>query len=567
MEVHDSRRLTGPNIVTDGPAAILDLVVGPGDDVEAAVAAWRRNAERMLAAVGWDGARLHHRVFHGGLSLAFRAPIDALYAATEVNEWAWDAAVTELAGGSEDDRAAGFDEAVARLRREIENEVNPGVLALQAAARSHDVAFLWDDDHVSVGLGSGSHTWSAGHVPSPADIDWSRVHDVPVAQITGTNGKTTTVRLLAAMARAADMVAGVSSTDWIAAGEDVLDHGDYSGPGGARQVLRDRRVDCAVLETARGGMLRRGLALERTDVALVTNVAEDHLGEFGVHDLDALAECKFVVARAAAHLVLNADDPVVRRHGAESATPVTWYSLDAGDPFVAEHVEGGGDACLLERGRLVHVTGGRRLAMAEVADVPITLGGAARHNVANALAAIGVAARLGLSHRAIGDGLRRFRSTPESNPGRLNEFEIDGARFIVDFAHNPHGVDALLEMAAALPARRRLITLGQAGDRDDDAIRALARSTWAARPDRILIKSMLEYLRGRDEGEIPAILEAELREAGAGDEHFSHTGSELETAAAAVEWAEPGDLILLIIHTDRGSVVDFLRAAAVSTQE
>lgn len=558
MEVRDSRRLTGPNIVTAGPAAILDLTVGEGEDAAGAAGIWRRHAQAILEAVGWVGATLSHRIFPGGMSLAFEAPIDALYAATEVNEWAWEATVSELAGTE----PPALDEAAERLRAEIAAEVKPAWLAMRAAAAERGVAFLWDDDFVSVGLGAGSRTWRAEAVPAPETVDWPTVRDIPLAQVTGTNGKTTTVRLLAAIVRAADLVPGVSSTDWIAAGDEVLDQGDYSGPGGARQVLRDRRVECAILETARGGMLRRGLAVERSDVAAVTNVAEDHLGEFGVHDLDALAECKFVVARAAQRLVLNADDPTVRRHGEALPNPITWFSLDPQDPFLLRHIEAGGSACLLERGRLMVRHGDSKLALAEVADVPIALGGAARYNIANCLAAIGVADALGLHPRAIGEGLRSFESTPETNPGRLNEFTIGGARFILDFAHNPHGVEALLEMAAALPARRRLVTIGQAGDRDDAAIRDLAAATWRARPERVLIKAMTDYLRGRAEGEVPGMLEAELRRLGAGDDNLQHTGSEVETAEAAIAWAEPGDLVLLITHSHRDEVTAVLSAAA-----
>ncbi len=553
MEVRDSRRLTGPNLLTTGPGVVLDIVVTAGDDGAGAAEVWRRQLARMLEAVGWTDAELFSRIFPGGMSLAFHAPIDALYAATEVNEWAWAATVAELAGEEE----AEFDTAAQRLREEIAGEVNPAVLQLQALAADHDVAFLWDDDRVSVGLGRGSRTWAVDAIPTNDEIPWDRIHDVPVAQITGTNGKTTTVRLLAAMVRASGLVPGVSSTDWIEAGDEVLDHGDYSGPGGARQVLRDRRVERALLETARGGMLRRGLAVEKTDAALVNNVAEDHLGEFGVHDLDALAACKFVVARAARRLVLNADDPVVRRHGEAIDVPTTWFSLTAEDPFIVAHRGAGGEVCVLERGRIILATGERKVAILEIAEVPIALVGAARNNVANALAAVAVAKHLGLGVKAIADGLRRFESTPETNPGRQNEFDVEGVRVILDFAHNPHGVEALLEMAAAIPGRRRLVTIGQAGDRDDASIRQLARSTWDARPDKVLIKAMTEYLRGREEGEVAALLEAELRAQGASDEHLAHTGSELETAKAALDWAEPGDLVLLIVHSDRDAVVSY----------
>lgn len=568
MEVRDSRRLTGPNILTDGPAAVLDIAFDAGDEqnAERAVAAWSKQAQRMLGVVGWADARRVHRIFPGGMSLAFHAPIDALYAATEVNEWAWDATLTSMAdpkdGGSAEASPA-FDDAAERLRQTIAEESNPAALALESAAVERGTGFLWDDDFVSVGLGNGSQTWAVDKIPAPEEIDWTRIHDIPVAQVTGTNGKTTTVRLLAAMVKAANLVPGISSTDWISAGGDILDHGDYSGPGGARQVLRDPRVQCAVLETARGGMLRRGLAIDRTDVALITNVAADHLGEFGVHDLDAIAECKFVVARAARHLVLNADDPIVRKVGLRQAQPKTWFSLQPDDPDVrpllTEHLQNGGSACLLERGRLVLKQDGKSLALVEVAEVPLALGGAAKHNVANALGAIAVATQLGLGNRAIAEGLRQFESTPETNPGRLNEFDVGGVRLIVDFAHNPHGVQALLDMASALPASRRLISIGQAGDRDDESILELARATWRARPDKIVIKEMEAYLRGRAEGEISRMLERELLRLGATEVQLLHADSELETAEAALAWAEPGDLVLLIVHSDRDRVVEFLK--------
>ena len=217
---------------------------------------------------------------------------------------------------------------------------------------------------------------------------------------------------------------------------------------------------------------------------------------------------------------------------------------------------------MLEWGRLVVKSSGGKVALAEVAEIPITLGGAAKYNVANALAAIGVARQLGLNAAAIGEGLRRFESTPESNPGRLNEFSIGGARIILDFAHNPHGVEALLRMGAALPAKRRLVTIGQAGDRDDESIRHLAAAAWAAKPDRVLIKAMTDYNRGREEGEVANLLETELRSLGARDDHLARTDSELDTARAALEWAQPGDLVLLIVHSHRDEVVALLQSAA-----
>jgi UDP-N-acetylmuramyl tripeptide synthase len=560
MKLRDSRRLTGPNLLTDRPGAVLDVALGEGER-EAAVGAWRRQARRVLEAVGWGGEELAARTFPGGASLALTAPIDALYAATEVAEWAWSAAAAALAGAPE----PGLEAAAERLRAAIAAEANPRLRALAAAAGARGVAFLADDETVSVGMGAGSRAWPAREAPPPAEVPWDEVHDVPAAVVTGTNGKTTTVRLAAAMARAAGRTPGVASTDWVRVGEEVVDRGDWSGPGGARAVLRDRRVETAILETARGGLLRRGLAVPRAAVGAVTNVAEDHLGEFGVHDLATLVAVKLLVARGAPVLVANADDPALAAAAPGAGRPVTWFGLDPGAPVLGECRAAGGGAALLEGDRLVLWRGGRREEVAAVDRVPVALGGAARHNLANALAAIGVAVHLGLDLAAIREGLAGFESSPGENPGRLNEFRLGGARVVVDFAHNPHGLEALLGMAAALPARRRLVLLGQAGDRDDGAIRELVRIVWRARPDRpdrVIAKEMPQHLRGRAPGEVPGLIEDELYALGAPAEAVGRAESELAAVRQALAWARPGDLLLLLTHESRDEVLALLATLA-----
>jgi UDP-N-acetylmuramyl tripeptide synthase len=518
-------------------------------------------------------------VFPSGVSLALTAPVDALYAATEVNEWAWEAARTRLAGKAEPDLA----EAAVRLRETIAAESNPPLLALRAAARERGVLFLSDDDLVSVGAGTGSLTWPAREVPSPDAVDWSQVHDVPIALITGTNGKTTTVRALTAIAEAAGRVPGVASTDWIQAGREILDRDDWSGPGGARRVLREPSVDLAVLETARGGILRRGLAVDRADVALITNVAEDHLGEFGVHDVAALAAVKLVVARGCRRLVLNADDPELvrgweRDHHAGGETsapdgtgrpdgvpPVTWFSLDPENPVVREHRERGGQCAVFQDGHVVLTEGSASRPVAAVQDIPMTLGGAAGYNVANALAAIAVADALGLPTDAMTRGLAAFDCTPQANPGRLNRFDLGGVQVLVDYAHNPHGIRAVMEMARALGGSRRLVLLGQAGDRSEEAIRTLVRTVWEAGPDRIVVKEMRQHLRGREAGEVPSIIQDELRRLGVPPDRVDRADTELEGVRRALEWGRPGDQLLLFCHAEREAVIALLKGLTGGT--
>jgi len=556
MELRDSRRLTGPNLLWCRPSAVVDVAL-PDANPEKVVEVWRRQARRILDAVGWRDEQLCSRTFSGGASLALSASVDALYAATEVNEWAWAATEAVLSGGAE----PGLEEAAARLVGLIAAERNPKLLELRDAAFARGVAFLPDDETVSVGLGKGSTAWPVERLPDAVAVDWEKVHDVPLVLVTGTNGKTTTVRLVGSMIAQGGRVPGITSTDGIHVAGSPVAEGDYSGPEGARRVLRDRRVEVAALETARGGILRRGLAVRHADAAIVTNVAEDHLGEFGIHDLSALAECKLVVGNAvrpAGRLVLNADDPTLAARAGRSKVFVTWFSLDPQNRVVLKHTAAGGDACVVEDGALVLVRGERREAVLPVGEVPIAFGGAARHNVSNALGAVALGASLGLPKEVLAAALRGFQGTPGDNPGRGNRFEIGGVHILVEFAHNPHSFKALLDTAAALPASRRLILLGHAGDRTDEAIRELARVAWSGHPDRVVIKEMPEYLRGRSTGEIPGLMEEELLRLGATPEAIQRAASELEAVRRALRWARRGDLLLFTIHANRGEVLGLL---------
>ncbi|HEX5635095.1 MAG TPA: Mur ligase family protein, partial [Gemmatimonadales bacterium] len=490
----------------------------------------------MLDAVGWDAEHVTARRFPSGASVAVSAPIDGLLSATEVNEWAVASASARVLG----DHTPPFKPAVARIRRMIAREARPRLVALHAAAAAHDVTCLHDPDEVSVGAGTGAQTWRLSALPRPGEVDWSGVHDVPVVLVTGTNGKTTTVRLLAAVSAAAGRLTGYSCTDSVTiAGED-LDRGDWAGPAGARLVLRDRRVEFAVLETARGGILRRGLAATRAVAAIVTNVADDHFGEWGITDVRALAEAKLVVGRAVlpgGRLVLNADDATLVEMAHVSPAPKLWISRDADSAVVRRHADAGGDACCVVDGVIVLLLGGTRIPVMPVSDIPVTMGGAARHNVSNALGVAALAAVAGLPIDAIRAGLAGFRNSPHDNPGRLNVYRLGGATVLVDFAHNPHGMAAMAELAAALPARRRLLVIGQAGDRDDAALRALARSAWALRPDRIVLKEMEVYLRGRSLGEASDVMAAEFLALGAAPDALVRTSSEYDAVREALAWA------------------------------
>ena len=556
LELVDSRRLTGPNLLWERPGAVIDVRYGDTNP-ERLISAWQRQVHRMLDAVGWSLERTCTRRHADGVSLAISAPRDLLYAATEINESAWATTAAELAGSSLPD----FDATLAHIREAIKKESNPALPILLEAANARGLPCLIDDDEVSVGLGKGSQVWSTQALPDPDHVDWPSLHAIPVGLITGTNGKTTSVRLVGAMARAAGLKVGISSTDWIAVNDDILDSGDYSGPTGARTVLRDPRVDLAILETARGGLLRRGLAIERASAALITNVAEDHLGEFALSNLDELADLKWVVTGAlgtSGHLVLNAEDPFLVKRGATSTCRITWFSPNRDNHIVRDRIANDGTACTVEDNFLVSYDAGQRQQLLPITDIPITLEGAATHNITNALGAVALGQRLGLPIEAITAGLRRTRDI--DNPGRCNIYNVKGARVLVDFAHNPHGMEAVFALASNLPAERKLLLIGQAGDRSDDAIRKLVRTAWELRPARIIVKEMARYARGREKGEVPQIIREEFLRLGAPTEMLSYQDEELQAVREAVEWACAGDLLVLLIHENVQAVLDYLKS-------
>jgi cyanophycin synthetase len=565
LKLLDSRRVTGPGLLLDGPGAVMDVALDqPTRD--RAIDAWRDSVTRMLSAVGLGDAQLRTRPFEGGASLGFTASPDALYTATDLNEWAWASAESVVAGGA----PPPLEPEASRLRAALKAERNPSLVALRDAARSHGVNFMAGEEAASVGSGTGVRVWPELGIPDSSQVPWPEVHDVPIALVTGSNGKTSVVRLLAAMATEAGRVTGTTTTDGVAVAGRFLEESDFSGPSGARMLLRRTEVETAILETARGGLLRRGLAVEHARAAVVTNIAADHLGEFGVQTLDQLAETKLLVARAVGpggRVVLNAEDPMLVRRAAGLSAEIVWFSLDPSIPLLRAHLEHGGAAAVVEQDRLVLIERGARTALTSVDAMPFALGGAARYNVANALAAIAAAGALGIEHGAIRRALERFGRTPADNPGRANQIELGGVHIFLDYVHNPHGMAALATALERYPSRRRLVLVGQAGDRDDASIRELARAALALRPDRVVLKEMDAYLRGRAPGEVPGLMTAALMEAGFPHEAIVAASGELDAVRGALAWAAPGDLLVLGIHQDRRAVMallEFLREAGWS---
>jgi UDP-N-acetylmuramyl tripeptide synthase len=541
MEFLDARRLTGPSLVFDGPACILDVACTP-DEADTLVPVWADNVGCMLEALDWPSAEFAFVKLQGGISMAFTAPIDQLYVGSEINEWAWAASAFELGITSDE---PDFDESLEALRKSSDEEANVELMWLIDEAAAQGKTLLWDDDFVSIGLGKGSETWKVREIPDAPE--WDRYHDVPVGVVTGTNGKTTTVRFATHILRRTNRSVGLSSTDWISVNDRVIDRGDWSGPGGARNVLREQDVDVAILETARGGLLRRGMGVERADAALITNISEDHLGDFGSRNLDELLAIKWIVSRVVrsqGHLILNAEDHLLVAKSKDYDGELVWFSLDPDNSVVREHIETGGRAFLLDGDELLKVENGQRALICRSNEIPIALGGAARHNVANALSAAALTSSLGATVAEIATGLTTM--VQDDNPGRCNIYDLNGIKILIDFAHNPAAMAALFDMASAIPAKRRVLCFGQAGDRTDELIRELARDAWEIGLDRVEVSELAAYHRGREHGDVFRIIRDELLKLGTDDSQIVHNELELESLQDAIDWAQPGDLVIML---------------------
>jgi cyanophycin synthetase len=336
--------------------------------------------------------------------------------------------------------------------------------------------------------------------------------DIPVISVTGTNGKTSTVRLLAHLVRCAGKRVAYSSTDGVYRDDEVLvEEGDYSGFGGAARAL-EQRPDIAVLETARGGILLRGIGVLHNDVTVVTNISEDHLGLRGIHTLDQLAEVKASVTkitRPEGWVILNADDPRVlaMRRGA-SGRP--WLcSTDPAHPAIRETLAEGGRATTVLDGWLTVLADSDARSLLLLEDVPMTIAGVSTPNVRNVMSATAAALAIGLPERAVVRGLKSFVLDPERNPGRANLFELDGRVVVIDYAHNEAGMIGLIELCAGVrrPGHEIWLAICTAGDRTDEILHAFAYRA-ARGSDHLAFAELLGYLRGRERGDVLARLRA-----------------------------------------------------------
>ncbi len=335
---------------------------------------------------------------------------------------------------------------------------------------------------------------------------------IPVISITGTNGKTTTARITAHIMKMGGHKVGLTTTDGIYIDGTLIRRGDMTGPWSARMVCKDPTVDCAVLETARGGILRSGLGFERCEVGAVLNIANDHLGLGGINSLEEMAHVKALVVDVVlptGWAVLNAEDPRCAAMATRCDGKVAWFSIDRKNETFRKHIDSEATGATIDRGWLVIHDGRKRIPVVEVVDIPATYGGVSNANIKNALAAALICHVCGVRVEDIRQGLQTFDASYYLTPGRLNMIDVRDFRVLLDYAHNVAAYEEMARFVSVFNRRRAVGLIGAPGDRQDENLRRMGEVAGACF-DRVVIKED-DDLRGRASGEVARLMEEGAR--------------------------------------------------------
>lgn len=515
MRIVEIRDLDGPNLFLMSPAIKVEIGDIPEGEQDEVIASLRDMITGLHVAIGLDAPTLSSTTMEtpGHIVVAFEWTRRSL--ARSLGGWA-----AQLVIGERSD----LDQVITELREILDRE-----------PEEDDAPLLIKD----------------------AD------DRVPIVSVTGTNGKTTTSRLITFVLKHAGFKVGLTSSAGVFIDGEQIVEGDYSGPSGARHVLADSSVEFAVLETARGGLLLRGCGYEASDVALITNVSEDHLGLHGIHSIEGLAAVKAIVARnvtPGGFCILNAgDEHVLAMREVTPGVPVL-FSPNFDSDAMRTHIDSGGLAISVDDdGNVVWFQDGESRIVTTLADIPMTFNGKASHQVENALAGIAALIGLGLPDDQIREGVANFKSTAANSKGRLNIFKVNDATVIIDFAHNEAGLTHLLNFARNfVEGDGRLISvIGTAGDRDNHSLRAIAQRA-VRDADVVVLKDSVHYLRGREAGEMIAEMHAAIQELDGPGAEVRDAPDERTATFMMVDELRPHDVLAVMCVEDYSFILEKL---------
>ncbi len=553
-------RLMGPNLFFSKPGAVLDATLNPADmrDINQIVDLWYKELNRVMAALNWRGYQAVHDIYSNGIKFAITAPDDLLFVAAFSIREIWDSVYRWYKTGSPTPLVDILNELVPDLRRHLDLKFR--VICDEARRRSLNV--FHEKYDVCIGSGVSAYRCDIDDVVLE-DIPWNDIKEIPTVIVTGTNGKTTTVRLTAYIIRHAQRKVGYCSTDWVVVGDQVVETGDMSGPTGNLRVMVNSEVEIAVLEAARGGLVRRGLIVDFVSAATVTNISEDHLGQDGIETIEDLARAKCLVYQAVrpdGYCIINIDDKeIYKRVFSISGQKIIITQRALTNVDVAKAINEACYVCYTRDNTFYWKTKDTEQLIATYAEVPITANGNALHNVENTMHAICLSFSLGLTIEEIRAGITTYENTVANNRGRANVFKYNGATIIVDFAHNPAAMSAILNMCKAYKASDSefSVLVGNTGNRLNMTDN-ICQSIVDANVDKIMIKEIPNFLRGAKLGEIPKMLEDSLLRKGVNKNKIMMIESEENALTYILSTIKSGDVCAFLCHSDTGKIIEAL---------
>lgn len=397
-------------------------------------------------------------------------------------------------------------------------------------------------------------------VLEPPDIfNLTDTVSIPIIAVTGTNGKTTTTRMISRILRNSGLTVGTTTTHGIYINDKCIEEGDTTGPISARRILDTREVDAAVLETARGGIVRAGLGYKEADVAVFTNLTGDHLGLDGINTIDELLNIKSRVIEAVKEngtCVLNADDPWIMKAVNRAGGSVLLFSLHKNNPYLSDHINAGKRAVYLNGNSIYTAQNGVGSEFIKVEEIPATFNGGLKHNIYNSMAAIGACMAVGVPDSTIAGTLKKFYSDENTNPGRFNVYTMENFTVVLDYGHNIDGYIATVEGLKSLNPTRMIGIIGVPGDRRDEDIIKIGRFSGRSF-DKIIIKEDRD-LRQRQSLEVANILYEGVLQGGASKNCIEIIPNEEKALENAIITALEGDVIVVFFEK-REPLVDIIK--------
>lgn len=544
-----SSRLLGQNRFFNTCGAILDISLTK--NIEKTAEGFASIFTEIIAKLPIKEYTIVVDTFSSGFSLAISYPFDLMYTMCDIMDHIWESFAKSIDDGTPVD----LEYLVEKFKGFIKHDKNMPLrkIYIKAAKKKINCSIFKED--LVIGSGKKSFSIKLKKLKKVSDIPWEKVGDIPILLVTGTNGKTTTVRLTEFICRTAKMKTGECDSDFVMINGKIKDEGDLSGPTGHLTVLSNPKVEVAILEAARGGLVKRGLMPNYALAATVTNIAHDHIGQNGVDNLSDLANLKSIVYSGIKQdgiAIVNLDDKQLSKLQL-TASRKAFISTKLSEAKISTYLTPDNFIVFIYKGKIVIKSHNGSYLLNKLTDIPLTVNGLAKYNYENILHAVALSFSLGCTPKQIVKGLTKFGANDKSNFGRWNYFKTPkNGHLVIDTAHNPAGLNQVLKLANDFRKLHKLngrlgLMYGITGDRRDTAP-TTAKIISDNKVDHVVIKEILSTFRGSTPGEMPKLLKQELEKIGYPKDKIKIISVELENAKFIINQSKPDDIYILCVH-------------------